>query len=330
VNAWYLVHEILLTGVDFGLNLATSAACAACAAERRESSAGLTAIAMVKSSARQSNTLKLHLSSVASLDQNTDGENVAKPRCVTCQFPQCCSSPPKEAVSYTSCWHSIMNPIESFEGAVCTSAHRCGAMHTWAGAVLRRKYISMRDECRLQGKMSNVLQAQFNLVPLKTEAGLGASAAPAPAAAGPRTQLAPAADHAPNAIGRTPKVEHRNSRATRRGPMDEMRQLIRILAKLMPNSEIYLRLGGDDNGGNRVSEDQIRNYLSTSLGEAPQPEWGLPQGWGQYLADLFNWATGLDSITADEARRCAKRGTGRPWEAVWHEVHGLGALQGCR
>lgn len=74
------------------------------------------------------------------------------------------------------------------------------------------------------------------------------------------------------------KPEHKNSRAARRGPMDEMRQLIRILAKLMPHSEPYLRVGGEDtNGGNRVSEEQIRNYLATSLGEAPQPEWGLPQ-----------------------------------------------------
>lgn len=74
------------------------------------------------------------------------------------------------------------------------------------------------------------------------------------------------------------KPEHKNSRATRRGPMDEMRQLIRILAKLMPHSEPLLRVGREDaNGGNRVSEEQIRNYLAKSLGEAPQPEWGLPQ-----------------------------------------------------
>ena len=129
----------------------------------------------------------------------------------------------------------------------------------------------------------------------------------------------------PKADAHKYKPEHKNSRATRRGPMDEMRQLIRILAKLMPHSEPYLRIGGEDtNGGNRVSEEQIRNYLATSLGEAPQPAWGLPQGWGQYLADLFNWAKGTNDITAEEARRCAKRGTGRPWEAVWFEVHGLG------
>jgi hypothetical protein len=82
------------------------------------------------------------------------------------------------------------------------------------------------------------------------------------------------------------KVEHYASRATRRGPMDEMRQLIRILAKLMPNSERNLRIAHDDSGGNRVSEEQIRRYLEASLGEAPKPEWGLPVGWGQYLAGV--------------------------------------------
>lgn len=165
--------------------------------------------------------------------------------------------------------------------------------------------------------------------------------------------------------------------------MDEMRQLIRILAKLMPQSEKFLRIGGEDSGGNRVSEDQIRAYLATSLEGAPQPKWGLPDGWGQYLsgatavtrmrppcslnlsrvgtadkagiagswypqllkyvmimlfheiqrdsfillsilADLFNWALKTDVITAEQARKCAKRGTGRPWEAVWSQVYSLG------
>lgn len=91
---------------------------------------------------------------------------------------------------------------------------------------------------------------------------------------------------APAATSHLVKAEHANSRATRRGPMDEMRQLIRILAKLMPQSEKFLRIGGEDSGGNRVSEDQIRAYLATSLEGAPQPKWGLPDGWGQYLAGL--------------------------------------------
>lgn len=37
-------------------------------------------------------------------------------------------------------------------------------------------------------------------------------------------------------------------------------------------------------GGNRVSEDQIKEYLRYNLGEAPIPEWGLPDGWGSYLS----------------------------------------------
>eukprot|EP00892_Ulva_mutabilis_P010138 jgi/Ulvmu1/7497/UM037_0041.1 len=130
----------------------------------------------------------------------------------------------------------------------------------------------------------------------------------------------------PAATAHLVKAEHANSRAARRGPMDEMRQLIRILAKLMPQSERFLRLGGEDSGGNRVSEEQIRAYLATSLEGAPQPKWGLPEGWGQYLADLFNWALKDDVITAEQARRCAKRGTGRPWEAVWSQVYCLGVF----
>ena len=37
-------------------------------------------------------------------------------------------------------------------------------------------------------------------------------------------------------------------------------------------------------GGNRVSEDQIKEYLRYNLGQAPMPEWGLPNGWGSYLS----------------------------------------------
>ena len=79
------------------------------------------------------------------------------------------------------------------------------------------------------------------------------------------------------------KPEHKNSRAARRGPMDEMRQLVRILVRLMPNSAVYLPGSAEGGGGNRVSEDQIKDYLRKCLGEAPQPEWGLSHGWGAYL-----------------------------------------------
>lgn len=57
--------------------------------------------------------------------------------------------------------------------------------------------------------------------------------------------------------------------------------------------------------------------------EAPQPEWGLPEGWGAYLADLFSWA--LDRpVSKDEAMRCARRQPGRSWETVDQELHNMG------
>jgi len=106
--------------------------------------------------------------------------------------------------------------------------------------------------------------------------------------------------------------------------MDEMRQLVRILVKLMPNSVHHLSLSDEGGGGNRVSEEQIKEYLRLTLGtEAPQPEWGLPDGWGQYLSSLFTWA--LDRrISRDEAMMCARRLPGRSWEAVDEELARLG------
>jgi hypothetical protein len=81
------------------------------------------------------------------------------------------------------------------------------------------------------------------------------------------------------------KPEHRNSKAVKRGPMDEMRQLVRILVKLVPKSIKFLAISEEGGSGNRVSEEQIKEYMKNTLGTAaPHPEWGLPLGWGQYLS----------------------------------------------
>jgi hypothetical protein len=37
-------------------------------------------------------------------------------------------------------------------------------------------------------------------------------------------------------------------------------------------------------GGNRISEERIKYVLDSTRGEAPRPAWGVPQGWGEYLA----------------------------------------------
>ena len=74
----------------------------------------------------------------------------------------------------------------------------------------------------------------------------------------------------------------------------------------------------------RVSEAEIRAYLHAALGSAPRPEWGLPEGWGDYLAALFSWALGRP-IDVAQAKRCATRKPGMSWEADRQELHKLGA-----
>lgn len=64
------------------------------------------------------------------------------------------------------------------------------------------------------------------------------------------------------------------------------------MVKLLPDSQRYL-MAEEGGGGNRVSEEQIKGYLQSVLLAAPHepetdappfPEWGLSQGWGEYLA----------------------------------------------
>ena len=120
------------------------------------------------------------------------------------------------------------------------------------------------------------------------------------------------------------KPEHENSRATRRGPMDEMRQLVRILVKLLPRSAHNMPCNETAGGGNRMSEEQIKEYLRNTLGsECPQPKWGLPNGWGMYLAELFTWAVGRD-VSHKDAMDVAMRLPGRSWEVVEEEIIKLG------
>lgn len=88
------------------------------------------------------------------------------------------------------------------------------------------------------------------------------------------------------------KVEHASSRAARRGPMDEMRQLCRILVRIIPQSERFFGESGTEapaGGGNKMTENEIKEYIRVALGEAPQPTWALPEGWGQYLAGVASF-----------------------------------------
>mmetsp|Transcript_6450 Transcript_6450/g.11628 ORF Transcript_6450/g.11628 Transcript_6450/m.11628 type:complete len:351 (-) Transcript_6450:561-1613(-) len=107
----------------------------------------------------------------------------------------------------------------------------------------------------------------------------------------------------------------KKARHARRGPMDEMRQLVRILVKIVPQSLPHLATT-EDGGGNRISEEQIKYYLDKTLGHAPRPDWGLPRGWGQYLAGgllpltlciltlSVNWPRRGVSVIVSPVRQC--------------------------
>lgn len=54
--------------------------------------------------------------------------------------------------------------------------------------------------------------------------------------------------------------------------------------QVIPHSVTFIGGADEGGGGNRISEEQIKNYLDSILGEAPRPDWGVPQGWGAYIS----------------------------------------------
>lgn len=120
-----------------------------------------------------------------------------------------------------------------------------------------------------------------------------------------------------------PGPRSKSGKPTRRGPMDEMRQLVRILVKLLPQSIGHIGANEEAGGGNRISEEQIKNYLEKTLGDAPRPNWGVPNGWYSYVAELFSWAMGRP-VDEESTKKCAKREPGRSWEALDSELANIG------
>ena len=49
----------------------------------------------------------------------------------------------------------------------------------------------------------------------------------------------------------------------------------------------------------------------------------MPNGWFDYVATLFTWASGK-AVSDEEAKRCAKRDPGRSWEAIESEMVAIG------
>ena len=66
--------------------------------------------------------------------------------------------------------------------------------------------------------------------------------------------------------------------------------------QVIPHSVTFIGGADEGGGGNRISEEQIKNYLDSILGEAPRPDWGVPQGWGAYIS-------GTQSAELEEGER---------------------------
>ena len=113
--------------------------------------------------------------------------------------------------------------------------------------------------------------------------------------------------------GENPSNGVRRRKSGRRGPMDVMRQLFRILLKLFPQSVTLVSTKEEANGGNRISEAAVNKYLEGLLGsEAPRPVWGLPGGWSAYVSELLTWASGRE-ITPDDFERFLQKPQGKGW-----------------
>lgn len=113
-------------------------------------------------------------------------------------------------------------------------------------------------------------------------------------------------------------------------PVNAMRQLVRILTKVLPHAE--LQAPRDQGPGwNNISEKEICLWLWAVLGrDAPYPAWGVPAvpgdvypGWSVYLSELLSWATER-AVTCGEAARCLVYAR-RQWHVNEEQLRRLGA-----
>jgi hypothetical protein len=61
----------------------------------------------------------------------------------------------------------------------------------------------------------------------------------------------------------------------------------------------------------QVQADDIKVYIAATLGEAPKPDWGLKNGWGQYLAGVQCHAALFRAMLRCVLLSCAVCASGR-------------------
>ena len=73
-----------------------------------------------------------------------------------------------------------------------------------------------------------------------------------------------------------------------------------------------------------ISVSQIRMYLEKLVGDGPQPEWGVPQGWHLYVAHLLSWASGRHVSSTDAMDVVMRWTAGRSYELNWATLARIG------
>ena len=95
-----------------------------------------------------------------------------------------------------------------------------------------------------------------------------------------------------------------------------MWQLVRIMVRLLPASRAALPITSLN-----LTKQQVTEYLAATLGEpgaadsAPHPEWGVPEGWQNYLARAISWAVGK-SISGEQLAKCVQQQQNRIWSVM--------------
>eukprot|EP00775_Hariotina_reticulata_P001815 gene1815-2149_t len=148
-------------------------------------------------------------------------------------------------------------------------------------------------------------------------------------AAGNHTSKRHKSLHGPKPLNKEAKE---TATGKRRGPMDDMRQLLRITLKLFPASSQILkdvqRRRRAFLGVTEANVQDIQEFFERLLShEAPRPEWGVPQGYAVYLAGLISWVTDRP-LAADQIERCLCR-QGGAWKVINHELLALGLDTFC-
>lgn len=122
-------------------------------------------------------------------------------------------------------------------------------------------------------------------------------------------------------------------------PLEGLRQLIAVLVAIMPNCKDILREEIEQEerrqaavfessschpeSGAKLTPGVIVRFLSRTLGNFPEPTWGVPQGWQSYVAKIMSLVL-LEPVSIQEVMQCVSQAEGGSWHSVPAKLAALG------